>query len=83
MIDDSADTARPLNSSDRASPSRACSKARLSRTTSTPLTPMSAIEPTAAKAVSPSHVPYPTSPRWRMTSGTKAREQKISDAVAR
>ena len=62
-IDDSADTARPFKSSDRASACRACSRALLSRTTKTPLTPMSAMPPTADRAVRPSHVPYPTSPR--------------------
>ena len=44
---------------------------------------MSAMEPTAASAVSPSHVPYPTSPRWRIAIGTIAREQTISEAIAR
>ena len=62
-IDDTADTASPLRSSALASPCSACSSARLRRTTNTPLTFMSANPPTAASAVKPSHVPYPSSPR--------------------
>ena len=51
--------------------------------TSTELTFMSAIDPTAAKAVSPNHLPYPTSPRERIAIGTTASEQTIIEPIAR